>query len=51
MRCKAGVAGLNWTKVQICQGVTNYSFNRKFLERIAKEGDSPVDEKCDSSLD
>jgi hypothetical protein len=45
MRCRGKVAGFSWVKVQFYREVKNYPLSRMSLERSAKEGDSPVDEK------
>ena len=51
MRCTAGVVGLDWTEMQICQGVTNPNRSRTALERLATEGESPVSETVSDSCD
>jgi hypothetical protein len=44
-RCLAGVVGRFWDRLQPVRGVRNHQFSRRFLERTAGEGDSPVSER------
>ena len=51
MRCTIGVVGQSLAGVQSGQGVTNPHCRRTALERLAIEGESPVDETVADSCD
>ena len=51
MRCTIGVVGQYWVGMQPGQGVTNSHCRRTVLERLAIEGESPVDETVANSCD
>ncbi len=49
-RCLAGVVGRCSSWLPPARGVTNHQPSRRALERPAREGDSPVDERLGDSL-
>ena len=49
-RCLGGVVGRCSSRLPPIRGVTNHHLSRRFQERAATEGDSPVGEKIGDSF-